>query len=49
MKCEDCAYNWADWDEDGNTISRPYCHYIGPAFWAPCEQEEDREDEEDEE
>ena len=35
-----CGYWWADLDEDGNPISNEYCHYDGPDAWAPCEQEE---------
>ena len=47
MKCKDCVYNWSDWDEDGNAINRPHCHFISSEFLAPCEQGgEDREDEE---
>ena len=34
-----CGYWWADLDEDGTPISLEYCHYEGPAEWAPCEQE----------
>ena len=34
-----CGYWWADLDEDGTPISQKYCHYDGPAEWAPCEQD----------
>lgn len=34
-----CGYWWADCDENGEPISFEYCHYEGPAEWAPCEQE----------
>lgn len=34
-----CGYWWADLDEDGTPISLEYCHYEGPAEWAPCEQD----------
>jgi len=35
-----CGYWWADCDEEGTPISQEYCHYEGPAEWAPCEQNE---------
>ena len=35
-----CGYWWADLDEDGTPISLEYCHYEGPAEWAPCEQDD---------
>ena len=35
-----CGYWWADCDEDGTPISLEYCHYEGPAEWAPCEQDD---------
>lgn len=35
-----CGYWWADLDEDGAPIGLEYCHYEGPAEWAPCEQNE---------
>ena len=35
-----CGYWWADLDEDGTPISLEYCHYDGPAEWAPCEQDD---------
>ena len=34
-----CGYWWADLDEDGVPIGLEYCHYDGPAEWAPCEQD----------
>ena len=34
-----CGYWWADCDDEGTPISREYCHYDGPAEWAPCEQD----------
>ena len=34
-----CGYWWADCNEDGTPISQEYCHYEGPAEWAPCEQD----------
>lgn len=41
-----CGYMWADVDEDGTSVGREYCHYIGPEKWAPCEQDEYEEEEE---
>ena len=35
-----CGYWWADLDENGTPISLEYCHYEGPAEWAPCEQDD---------
>ena len=35
MNCAYCGYYWQDEDED-----YPYCHYVGPNEWAPCEQED---------
>ena len=35
-----CGYWRADLDEDGAPIGLEYCHYEGPAEWAPCEQDE---------
>lgn len=38
-RCEQCGYWWADCDEEGESISLPYCHYVGPDEWAPCAQD----------
>ena len=38
-RCFNCGYMWADLDEEGRPITREYCHYEGPAEWAPCEQD----------
>ena len=35
MKCADCAYYWADEDEQ-----TPYCHYGYGDGYAPCEVED---------
>lgn len=32
-----CGYWWADLDDEGRPITNEYCHYHGPAEWAPCE------------
>lgn len=40
-RCEMCGYHWADLDYDGRQLGPAYCHYEGPAEWAPCEQEND--------
>lgn len=41
MKCSDnCGYYWK---EENETFAR--CHFEGPNGWAPCEQEEESEDE----
>lgn len=34
-RCEMCGYFWQEEDEN-----HAYCHYDGPAQWAPCEQDE---------
>lgn len=36
-RCFNCGYMWADLDDEGRPISLEYCHYHGPAEWAPCE------------
>lgn len=47
MKCADCPYFWADTDEEGRPIDRPYCHYQWNDGYAPCEiEDEESEDEE---
>jgi len=38
--CFNCGYMYADCDEEGNPITLEYCHYEGPADWAPCAQDE---------
>ena len=43
MKCTDCGY-W--WKEDCEKY--PRCHFDGPEGWAPCEQEEPYEEEDEE-
>lgn len=40
MNCRNCAYCWADLDDDGVPISFEYCHYDGLEGWAPCEYED---------
>ena len=37
MKCKDCAYYWAECDDRGNSVDRPYCHYQWNDGYAPCE------------
>ena len=44
MKCTDCAYCWADLDEEGRPVSYRYCHFDGPDGWAPCEIVENWDD-----
>lgn len=44
MDCKNCAYCWADLDEEGRPISLEYCHYDGLEGWAPCEYEEPYEE-----
>lgn len=39
-RCFNCGYMWADLDDNGTPISLEYCHYEGPVEWAPCEQDE---------
>ena len=39
-RCFNCGYMYPDCDEDGTPISLEYCHYEGPAEWAPCEQDD---------
>lgn len=42
MRCSDnCGYYWKEEDE---AFAR--CHFEGPEGWAPCEQEDDYESEE---
>ena len=41
MKCIECGYYYKT-EED----RYPCCHFEGPEGWAPCEQEEDIEEEE---
>ena len=40
-RCEMCGYYWQEEDEEYSA-----CHYFGPAGWAPCEENDD-EDEDD--
>lgn len=40
MDCRNCAYCWADLDDEGAPLSLEYCHYDGPEGWAPCEYED---------
>jgi len=42
LKCSDCGYWWQDRGEE-----YPSCHYEGPDAWAPCEQDEYVEEDED--
>lgn len=42
LKCSNCAYYWQDRGEE-----YPSCHYEGPDAWAPCEQDEYVEEDED--
>ena len=48
MDCITCGYYWADVNEDGEPESLEYCHFDGPDGWAPCEQDEYNEYEEEE-
>lgn len=50
MKCENnCPYFWADTDEQGNPISRAYCHYQYDDGYAPCEEDDYETEDYDEE
>ena len=40
MKCTDCVYYY---NIEGDAF--PCCHFEGPVGWAPCEQEEESEEE----
>lgn len=44
-ECEkrNCGYYWKEEDEE-----YPSCHFEGPVGWAPCEQDEQDEYEEEE-
>ena len=42
MKCSECGYHW---QEEGEQF--PCCHFNGPEGWAPCEYEEEPEEEEE--
>ena len=42
MKCVDCFYHYKE-----ETDTFPCCHFVGPEGWAPCEQEEESEEEDD--
>ena len=42
-RCERCGYFWREGWED-----YPSCHYEGPDEWAPCEQDGDDYEEDDE-
>ena len=37
MKCENCAYHYADCDNNGKPISNACCHYHYNDGCAPCE------------
>lgn len=39
-RCFNCGYMWADYDDEGRPITNEYCHYEGPDAWAPCEQDD---------
>lgn len=41
MKCTECGYFYK-----AEVDKYPYCHFEGPEGWAPCEQEEEVEEEE---
>lgn len=40
--CTHCGYYW---QEDGDDF--PCCHFEGPAGWAPCEQDDEPDYDED--
>lgn len=42
MKCTDCAYHYKTENDQF-----PCCHFVGPNGWAPCEQEEPEEEDEE--
>lgn len=39
-RCFNCGYMWRDCDESGKPITNEYCHFDGPAEWAPCAQDD---------
>ena len=40
-RCEMCGYFWKEeWEDYAE------CHYEGPEAWAPCMQDEEKEEEE---
>ena len=39
-ECFNCMYMHPDWDANGKPIRPEYCHYVGPAEWAPCAEDE---------
>ena len=39
-RCFGCGYMWRDCDESGEPITHEYCHFDGPAEWAPCAQDD---------
>lgn len=43
MKCTECGYYYKTEEDE-----YPCCHFEGPEGWAPCEQEEEFEEEEPE-
>lgn len=42
MKCTECGYHYKTEEDE-----YPCCHFEGPEGWAPCEQEEEGEEEDD--
>ena len=43
IKCANCSYYWADFDDE-----IPYCHYQYDDGYAPCEiEDKERETEDD--
>lgn len=48
MKCNDCCYFWADCNDKGEPIGKPYCHYQYNDGYAPCEIEDNETPDADE-
>ena len=49
MRCENCGYHYCDTDEQGNIIGFPYCHYPYDDGYAPCEVDDDYDENLDDE
>lgn len=43
LKCVDCLYFYADYDERGYAHGLPYCHYNYDDGCAPCEIDDEYE------
>lgn len=43
-RCENCPYNYWDSNDEGESVGYAHCHFTGPDGWAPCEQDDDGEE-----